>query len=404
MEQLISYPRSHRYIFGGWVDKQPRKPVCSSPIEKYETTNLLSYVDLEKMEWFHFNGYDESVPCPRAGHSMVATRDRLYLWSGRKNYGQSLEENICINDFWYLETALPRKITEIKLIRSTQSILEIKWDDVPNADFYLVEIHKVRADIDISKLRIKGPRDDKGTVIFIQSKHNPSENSSQLSEKKIAIEVKAEPIIKDIKTEFKDDFEKMINPIKIVKTEDKTWLTVGIYKQNQCTIDGYFTFEINKTGLNSNNRPQPESFVSSLKVPLTIGTMFAFRVTGINILGIGEWSKIFSFKTCETGPATTPHNCKFMPTLQGLRLAWTPNPSSERVTCYNVYIASCNVKQLTFLQVYEGSQPTCHITRTVLDSAYHQIINNQKNVIFRISATNDLGSSCPLMVNYPIFL
>lgn len=183
-----------------------------------------------------------------------------------------------------------------------------------------------------------------------------------------------------------------------MKTNEKSWLTVGVYRATECMVDGYYTFEVNKENLNYTNCPQLNDFDPNLKVHLTEGTMYAFRIAGLNTMGIAQWSKMFPFKTLDIEPPTAPNNCKFISTVQGLRLAWNPNPLAEKISKYSVYIATSTnhaANELNFRRIYEGIQPTCHVLRSVLDAAYHKINNNRESIMFRITASNSSGSSTP---------
>ena len=112
-------------------------------------------MDLDELKWVNCEyNEDEIRPQRRAGHSAVAVKNRIYVWGGRsclRNTGDSA----CTQDFWYLETEVPPKVSNISLIRATRTTLEIVWDEIDNAECYIVEIHKIQdLPIDLSKIRI----------------------------------------------------------------------------------------------------------------------------------------------------------------------------------------------------------------------------------------------------------
>lgn len=108
------------------------------------------------MEWFHCDYKSNKCPKSRAGHSAVTVNNRIYVWGGRSNYSHPEDDSACTKDFWFLETELPPKVTNVSLVMSTRTMLEIYWNEIENAECYIVEIHKIHSvPIDLSKIRIK---------------------------------------------------------------------------------------------------------------------------------------------------------------------------------------------------------------------------------------------------------
>jgi len=131
--------------------------------------------------------------------------------------------------------------------------------------------------------------------------------------------------------------------------------------------------------------------------------MYAFRIAAVNLMGISEWSKLFYFKTADVEMPSMPNNCKFIPTPQGLRLAWNPNPLQEKITAYSVFIAvnkNLEKNEFSFLRIYEGIQPTCHVQHNFINSAYNEKSGSDTYVIFRLTACNSIGTSSPLLTTY----
>lgn len=184
---------------------------------------------------------------------------------------------------------------------------------------------------------------------------------------------------------------------------DKTWLTVGVYKGNSCIANGFYTFKINTTNLTHENCPDLIDMIPELKAPLTEKTMYAFRIAAINMMGMSEWSKMFYFKTADVEMPSMPNNCKFIPTNQGVRLAWNPNPLHERISAYSVHIAiDKNIlkNEFSFLRIYEGIQPTCHALENYINNAYKEEDGDNTYIIFRITASNSIGTSSALLSSY----
>ena len=122
-------------------------------------------------------------------------------------------------------------------------------------------------------------------------------------------------------------------------------------------------------------------------------------------MGISEWSKMFPFKTADVEFPTMPSNCKFIPipSAQGLRLAWNPNPLQEKISSYSVFIAinkNPDKNEFSFLRLYEGKQPTCHVLQNNINSAYREKSGGDEFIIFRLTACNSLGISPPLLTTY----
>lgn len=151
------------------------------------------------------------------------------------------------------------------------------------------------------------------------------------------------------------------------------------------------------------NCPEPKDFIPELKAPLTDNTMYAFRIAAVNFMGMSEWSKMFYFKTADVEMPSMPKNCKFIPTSQGVRLAWNPNPLHERITVYSVHIATDkNVlkNEFSFMRIYEGKQPTCHVPQNFIYAAFKEKDDNNTYIIFRITAANSIGTSSELTISY----
>lgn len=186
---------------------------------------------------------------------------------------------------------------------------------------------------------------------------------------------------------------------------DNGWCTVGVFKNNFCTVEGYFCFTFVKERFNDTVCPQSIAFP---KVSLKSNTMYAFRIFAINSCGAADSSRIVAFRTFPEGFPSMPQNCKIIGTSGGIRLAWNPLPLQELVQHYSVIIGEkCSDKSgLNFVKcLYKGIQPTCEIKNAHLkDPAFHikEVDNEKKQFLFRIAATNDKGTGTPMTVKIDI--
>lgn len=81
------------------------------------------------------------LPGPRAGHCAVAVGTRLYIWSGRDGYRKAWNNQVCCKDLWYLDTERPLAPSQVQLIRATTNSFQLKWDEVPTVEGYLLQLH-----------------------------------------------------------------------------------------------------------------------------------------------------------------------------------------------------------------------------------------------------------------------
>lgn len=123
---------SRMFIFGGWV-KDPEDDL------KYVSSNTLCCLDLDKHEWNTFEL--ENGPKARSGHAAAAVNNRLYIFSGRNQYSPLTD---CLGDFWYLEIENPTRVEKVEMTKCSTMSIEIKWDRVPNANCYLMEVRRVQ--------------------------------------------------------------------------------------------------------------------------------------------------------------------------------------------------------------------------------------------------------------------
>ncbi|OPJ80459.1 host cell factor 2 isoform B [Patagioenas fasciata monilis] len=133
------------YIFGGWVPQSAGGEISAHDGE-WKCTGSFSYLNLDTTEWIGLISdcqEDKSnlLPGPRAGHCAVAVGTRLYIWSGRDGYRKAWNNQVCCKDLWYLDTEKPPAPSQVQLIRATTNSFQVKWDEVPTVEGYLLQLH-----------------------------------------------------------------------------------------------------------------------------------------------------------------------------------------------------------------------------------------------------------------------
>ncbi|XP_041282752.1 host cell factor 2 isoform X1 [Onychostruthus taczanowskii] len=133
------------YVFGGWVPQSAEGEI-SAPDGEWKCTGSFSYLNLDTTEWIGLISdcqEDKSnlLPGPRAGHCAVAVGTRLYIWSGRDGYRKAWNNQVCCKDLWYLDTERPLAPSQVQLIRATTNSFQLKWDEVPTVEGYLLQLH-----------------------------------------------------------------------------------------------------------------------------------------------------------------------------------------------------------------------------------------------------------------------
>lgn len=128
------------------------------------------------------------------------------------------------------------------------------------------------------------------------------------------------------------------------------------------------------------------------KVELEPGTIYKFRVAGLNDCGQGIWSSVIGFKTCLPGFPGAPSSIKISKNQEGAQLTWEPpqNPNG-RIVEYSVYLAVRNYDQepqCAFVKVYAGIDPKCIVAHSNLHQAFIDS-SSKPAIIFRIAAKNE---------------
>ncbi|KFP72794.1 Host cell factor 2, partial [Apaloderma vittatum] len=133
------------YVFGGWVPQSAGGEISAHDGE-WKCTGSFAYLNLDTTEWIGLISdcqEDKSnlLPGPRAGHCAVAVGTRLYIWSGRDGYRKAWNNQVCCKDLWYLDTEKPPAPSQVQLIRATTNSFQVKWDEVPTVEGYLLQLH-----------------------------------------------------------------------------------------------------------------------------------------------------------------------------------------------------------------------------------------------------------------------
>ncbi|KAK9400017.1 host cell factor 2 [Crotalus adamanteus] len=133
------------YIFGGWIPQSTNESLPAQDGE-WKCTGSFSYLNLDTLEWINLipdcqEDKNNLLPGPRAGHCTVIVGSRLYIWSGRDGYRKAWNNQVCCKDLWYLDTEKPPAPSQVQLIRATTNSFQVKWDEVPTVEGYLLQLN-----------------------------------------------------------------------------------------------------------------------------------------------------------------------------------------------------------------------------------------------------------------------
>ncbi|XP_068257994.1 host cell factor 2 isoform X3 [Nyctibius grandis] len=441
------------YVFGGWVPQSAGGEISAHDGE-WKCTGSFSYLNLDTTEWIGLISdcqEDKSnlLPGPRAGHCAVAVGTRLYIWSGRDGYRKAWNNQVCCKDLWYLDTEKPPAPSQVQLIRATTNSFQVKWDEVPTVEGYLLQLH---ADSPVpsvagipgtgvpetSVLSSQGPQTsanvgelhdlDKRTV-------NPDASvSSTVSSTRTMVTqqaVKTESsstngaVVKDetslttfnskseaaetayitpstrVNTGQTNDSHSSKTPqrqMAPVKTRDRRWYDVGIFKNNSAVVSQFYLLPEETLSIsNKMESADVPDYRLLKKQDLFPGTVYRFRVAAINGCGVGPFSKVSEFKTCIPGFPGAPSTVKITKSVDCIHLSWEPPASpSGNILEYSAYLAirstqlQENPSQLVFMRIYCGLKTSCIVTAAQLSNA-HVDYTSRPAIVFRISAKNERG-------------
>ena len=103
----------------------------------WEQDDSIHILDLNADEWLEsgFSGClsNERLPGPRSHAAAALIDTRIYLFAGK-------EADKATNSMLFLETAVPNKPANLRLLKGGETSIEVAWNPVKNTDRYLVQI------------------------------------------------------------------------------------------------------------------------------------------------------------------------------------------------------------------------------------------------------------------------
>ncbi|XP_034259320.1 host cell factor 2 isoform X5 [Pantherophis guttatus] len=373
------------YVFGGWIPQSTDESLPAQDGE-WKCTGSFSYLNLDTLEWINLipdcqEDKNNVLPGPRAGHCTVIVGSRLYIWSGRDGYRKAWNNQVCCKDLWYLDTEKPPAPSQVQLIRATTNSFQVKWDEVPTVEGYLLQLN-----LDVPT---PVPADVPFTV-------TPELQSS-------CVQVKESPVPS---TRIINPLDSAIQSPKTsppkqnarVRTQERKWNDVGIFQSNTALVSQFYLLQEEKilSSKKGDNTDIPNASLFK-KQDLVPGTLYRFRVAAINGCGVGPFSKISEFKTCIPGFPGAPSIVKISKSADCIHLSWEPPVSpSGNILEYSAYLAIRttqlheNPNQLMFMKIYCGLKTSCTVTDAQLANA-HVDHTSKPAIVFRISAKNERG-------------
>ncbi|KAH0616980.1 hypothetical protein JD844_028516 [Phrynosoma platyrhinos] len=108
--------------------------------------NDLWELDIESMTWSK-SETKGTVPLPRSLHTASVIGNKMYIFGGW--VPQSTNENLssqdgewkCTGSFSYLNLEKPPAPSQVQLIRATTNSFQVKWDEVPTVEEYLLQLN-----------------------------------------------------------------------------------------------------------------------------------------------------------------------------------------------------------------------------------------------------------------------
>ncbi|XP_013931625.1 PREDICTED: host cell factor 2 [Thamnophis sirtalis] len=430
------------YIFGGWIPQSTDESLPAQDGE-WKCTGSFSYLNLDTLEWINLipdcqEDKNNVLPGPRAGHCTVIVGSRLYIWSGRDGYRKAWNNQVCCKDLWYLDTEKPPAPSQVQLIRATTNSFQVKWDEVPTVEGYLLQLHldvPTPVATDVSFTVTPEPQSScvQGTKLDLHPKtlsassnvqisiseakakipetENTKKNHSVSKESNVPLCLPASTLVKE--SPVPSTRATVVNPLDSavqspktsppkqnsrVRTQERKWNDVGIFQSNTALVSQFYLLQEEKifSSKKGDNTDIPNASLFK-KQDLAPGTLYRFRVAAINGCGVGPFSKISEFKTCIPGFPGAPSIVKISKSADCIHLSWEPPVSpSGNILEYSAYLAIRttqlheNPNQLMFMKIYCGLKTSCTVTAAQLANA-HVDHTSKPAIVFRISAKNERG-------------
>lgn len=439
MHSAVLISQNRMVVLGGIMpinEDIPKLHFGDDPSGKsvWRSDSNMYILDLEADEWLEkgIQGDEpEPIPSPRSGAAATLIDSRLYLFAG-KEYDKRCSNHMC-----FLETSVPSKPTNVRLIKGLETSIQVAWNAIKNADSYLVQLSPVGNTADPKKTEetkktveeptkpnipketdsakapsVSATPSDKPIVPAIVDKVEPktAETTSPEpgSEKPAAPSDKMDvdsPAVKDESKPSEPDkaAEPQIKPIekpieKPAETTEKNescWHDVAIVKGTTYEIKHYYVQAENGEALTDEEKLFLDPNKIWKKNALQSGVMYRVRICAINSCGRSIFSDFSAYKTIVPGFPGAPSSIKVSKTDTGAALSWMP-PKNTDIIEYSVYLAVKQVptsgKTNNFIRVYLGHEPTCIVSHNQLaQAATNTESSNKPAVIFRIAAKNKKG-------------
>ncbi|XP_034433514.1 host cell factor 2 isoform X3 [Hippoglossus hippoglossus] len=197
--------------------------------------------------------------------------------------------------------------------------------------------------------------------------------------------------------------------------EETAWFDVGVFKTLYSEVNHYFlpddgnqvTAAVSSRPPNTKEaflqrkQPGPQDYQGREKQELTPGQTYRFRVAGINCFGLGDFSTVSEFKTCQPGFPGAPSAVKITKANDSVHITWeSPSSPSGRILEYSMYMAVRKSRStsserpgtMAFIRIYRGTKTSCSISSTQLVNAHIDCsASNRPAIVFRIAAKNEQG-------------
>ncbi|KFP47754.1 Host cell factor 2, partial [Cathartes aura] len=391
------------YVFGGWVPQSAGGEISAHDGE-WKCTGSFSYLNLDTTEWIGLISdcqEDKSnlLPGPRAGHCAVAVGTRLYIWSGRDGYRKAWNNQVCCKDLWYLDTEKPPAPSQVQLIRATTNSFQVKWDEVPTVEGYLLQLHadspvpsvagipgtgvpetsvlssqggsslhqspQSLPSVPYPEMKVDHPSQTNNVIPNNNANWEPDTSRStihpqNIGEINVQVSLSSNSLLKvegkekvaapenkitqeTMKnhadaTGFKESNAPSLLP---VCTSNRQWYDVGIFKNNSAVVSQFYLLPEETLSIpNKMESADVPDYRLLKKQDLFPGTVYRFRVAAINGCGVGPFSKISEFKTCIPGFPGAPSTVKITKSVDCIHLSWEPPASpSGNILEYSAYLA-----------------------------------------------------------------